>query len=220
MELGRRVRQKSQQGPLAIRRLSAYAAKSLATDPWLQAPRGSEQLALPPVTAESKVGAQHPKTFWRRCPRKTLSCFGRISCRSTWCMKTCCSTPATSSIGSICRIAASSLVVGLADGQSIEAAMVGRDSLVGGSAALDGGVAFESGHRPGRRDRIDPRRQNVAGGRRPEHRRSHHADPARASPVRTGPAVRRAATRRTLSRPDCRAGCCGRASSPGATCWG
>jgi CRP-like cAMP-binding protein len=38
-----------------------------------------------------------------------------------------------------------SLVVGLADGQLIEAAMVGRDSLVGGSAALDGGVALNRG---------------------------------------------------------------------------
>jgi CRP-like cAMP-binding protein len=38
-----------------------------------------------------------------------------------------------------------SLVIGLADGQLIEAAMVGRDSLVGGSAALDGGVALNRG---------------------------------------------------------------------------
>jgi CRP-like cAMP-binding protein len=38
-----------------------------------------------------------------------------------------------------------SLVVGLADGQLIEAAMVGRDSLVGGSAALDGGIALNRG---------------------------------------------------------------------------
>jgi CRP-like cAMP-binding protein len=38
-----------------------------------------------------------------------------------------------------------SLVVSLADGQRIEAAMVGRDSLVGASAALDGGVALNTG---------------------------------------------------------------------------
>jgi CRP-like cAMP-binding protein len=38
-----------------------------------------------------------------------------------------------------------SLVIGLTDGQLIEAAMVGRDSLVGGSAALDGGVALNRG---------------------------------------------------------------------------
>jgi CRP-like cAMP-binding protein len=38
-----------------------------------------------------------------------------------------------------------SLVVGLADGQRIEAAMVGRDSVVGASAALDGGVALNTG---------------------------------------------------------------------------
>ena len=38
-----------------------------------------------------------------------------------------------------------SLVVGLADGQLIEAAMVGRDSLVGGSAALDGKVSLNRG---------------------------------------------------------------------------
>ena len=38
-----------------------------------------------------------------------------------------------------------SLVVGLADGQMIEAAMVGRDSLVGGSAALDGKVSLNRG---------------------------------------------------------------------------
>jgi CRP-like cAMP-binding protein len=38
-----------------------------------------------------------------------------------------------------------SLVVGLADGQMIEAAMVGRDSLVGGTAALDGRVALNRG---------------------------------------------------------------------------
>jgi CRP-like cAMP-binding protein len=35
-----------------------------------------------------------------------------------------------------------SLVVELADGQMIEAAMIGRDSLVGGSSALDGKVAL------------------------------------------------------------------------------
>jgi CRP-like cAMP-binding protein len=38
-----------------------------------------------------------------------------------------------------------SLVVGLADGQVIEAAMIGRDSLVGGSTALDGGVSLNRG---------------------------------------------------------------------------
>jgi CRP-like cAMP-binding protein len=38
-----------------------------------------------------------------------------------------------------------SLVVGLADGQMIEAAMVGRDGVVGGSAALDGKVALNRG---------------------------------------------------------------------------
>src|SRR5690242_17037840 len=38
-----------------------------------------------------------------------------------------------------------SLVVELADGQMIEAAMIGRDSLVGGSSALDGKVALNKG---------------------------------------------------------------------------
>jgi CRP-like cAMP-binding protein len=38
-----------------------------------------------------------------------------------------------------------SLVVGLGDGQLIEAAMVGRDSLVGGSAAMDGKVSLNRG---------------------------------------------------------------------------
>jgi CRP-like cAMP-binding protein len=38
-----------------------------------------------------------------------------------------------------------SLVVGLGDGQMIEAAMVGRDGVVGGSAALDGKVALNRG---------------------------------------------------------------------------
>jgi CRP-like cAMP-binding protein len=38
-----------------------------------------------------------------------------------------------------------SLVVGLGDGQMIEAAMVGRDGIVGGSAALDGKVALNRG---------------------------------------------------------------------------
>ena len=38
-----------------------------------------------------------------------------------------------------------SLVVGLADGQMIEAAMVGRDGVVGASAALDGKVALNTG---------------------------------------------------------------------------
>jgi hypothetical protein len=38
-----------------------------------------------------------------------------------------------------------SLVVGLDDGQLIEAAMVGRDSLVGGSVALDGKVWLNRG---------------------------------------------------------------------------
>ena len=38
-----------------------------------------------------------------------------------------------------------SLVINLADGQMIEAAMVGRDSLVGGAAGLDGKVALNTG---------------------------------------------------------------------------
>jgi CRP-like cAMP-binding protein len=38
-----------------------------------------------------------------------------------------------------------SLVVELADGQMIEAAMIGRDSLVGGSSALDGNIALNKG---------------------------------------------------------------------------
>jgi CRP-like cAMP-binding protein len=38
-----------------------------------------------------------------------------------------------------------SLVIGLADGRLIEAAMIGRDSLVGASAALDGRVALNRG---------------------------------------------------------------------------
>jgi CRP-like cAMP-binding protein len=38
-----------------------------------------------------------------------------------------------------------SLVVDLADGQRIEAAMVGRDSVVGASAALDGRIALNTG---------------------------------------------------------------------------
>jgi CRP-like cAMP-binding protein len=38
-----------------------------------------------------------------------------------------------------------SLVVELADGQMVEAAMVGRDSLVGGSSALDGKIALSKG---------------------------------------------------------------------------
>ena len=38
-----------------------------------------------------------------------------------------------------------SLVVGLGDGQLIEAAMIGRDSLAGGSSAMDGKVALNRG---------------------------------------------------------------------------
>lgn len=38
-----------------------------------------------------------------------------------------------------------SLVVGLGDGRLVEAAMVGRDGVVGGSAALDGKVALNRG---------------------------------------------------------------------------
>ena len=38
-----------------------------------------------------------------------------------------------------------SLVVRLAEGQTIEAAMIGRDSLFGGSAALDGTIAMNDG---------------------------------------------------------------------------
>jgi CRP-like cAMP-binding protein len=38
-----------------------------------------------------------------------------------------------------------SLVIDLADGQRIEAAMVGREGLVGGATALDGGVALNTG---------------------------------------------------------------------------
>ena len=43
-----------------------------------------------------------------------------------------------------------SLVVGLADGQLIETAMVGRDSIVGASSALDGRVWLKPGPGPGR----------------------------------------------------------------------
>ena len=38
-----------------------------------------------------------------------------------------------------------SLVIGLADGQLIEIAMVGRDSLVGASSAMDGKVSLNRG---------------------------------------------------------------------------
>ena len=57
-----------------------------------------------------------------------------------------------------------SLVVDLADGQMIEAAMVGRDSVVGGfgRAGWQGGV--EHGDRPGRRRRFDPGRCDAARG--------------------------------------------------------
>ena len=82
-----------------------------------------------------------------------------------------------------------SLVVGLADGQLIEAAMVGRDSLVGGSAALDGRVALNRGivQVEGVASILDV--DTLRDGRRTERRLPHHADPARAGAVRPGAAV-------------------------------
>ena len=55
-----------------------------------------------------------------------------------------------------------SLVVGLADGQMIEAAMVGTTASSAASAALDSKVWLNRGHRPGRRHMLAARRGNSA----------------------------------------------------------
>jgi CRP-like cAMP-binding protein len=95
---------------------------------------------------ESKVGAQHPNNFLASLPAKDfellrphLKPFDMVH------------EDLLFDAGDIIHwvymphSGVISLVVGLADGQLIEAAMVGRDSLVGGSAALDGGVALNRG---------------------------------------------------------------------------
>ena len=55
-----------------------------------------------------------------------------------------------------------SLVVDLADGQRIEAAMVGRDSVVGASAALVDRVALNTGIVQVAGDGFDPGRRDAA----------------------------------------------------------
>ena len=95
---------------------------------------------------ESKVGAQHPNNFLASLPAKDfellrphLKPFEMVH------------EDLLFDAGDIVHwvylphSGVISLVVGLADGQLIEAAMVGRDSLVGGSVALDGGVALNRG---------------------------------------------------------------------------
>ena len=83
-----------------------------------------------------------------------------------------------------------SLVVDLADGQRIEAAMVGRDSVVGASAALDGKVALNTGivQVAGPASILDV--ANCKSGRA-KRRFPDHADPARANAAGAGPAIRR-----------------------------
>jgi CRP-like cAMP-binding protein len=94
---------------------------------------------------ESKVGAQHPNNFLASLPAKDfellrphLKPFDMVH------------EDLLFDAGDIVHwvyLPHSGVIslVGLADGQLIEAAMVGRDSLVGSSAALDGGVALNRG---------------------------------------------------------------------------
>ena len=82
-----------------------------------------------------------------------------------------------------------SLVIGLADGQLIEIAMVGRDSLVGASSAMDGKVSLNRGivQVPGVASILEVDVLcDVAEKSLPFR---HHADPPRATAVRPGPAV-------------------------------
>ena len=139
---------------------------------------------------ESKVGAQHPNNFLASLPAKDfellrphLKPFDMVHEDLLF------DTGESLNWAYLPHSGVISLVVGLADGRLIEAAMVGRDSIVGGSAALDGKVAL-NGHRAGRgtasildvkcRARSPTRSVFFA-----------PADPARAGAVRAGPAVRR-----------------------------
>jgi CRP-like cAMP-binding protein len=92
------------------------------------------------------VGAQHPNNFLASLPAKDfellrphLKPFDMVHEDLLF------DTGETLSWAYLPHSGVISLVVGLADGQLIEAAMVGRDSLVGGSAALDGKVALNRG---------------------------------------------------------------------------
>ena len=104
-----------------------------------------------------------------------------------------------------------SLVVGLADGQLIETAMVGRDSLVGGSAALDGRVGLNRGLvQVEGACSTSSTSERCAGSPDQSTGFSHDAVyPARASPLGAGPAVRRLQRPSHASRLGCAAGCCG-----------
>ena len=109
-----------------------------------------------------------------------------------------------------------SLVVDLADGQMIEAAMIGRDSIVGGSSALDGKVSLNKGivQIPGTASTLDVGRlrefaeQSLAF-------RTHVFDMSKCySPRRNS---RLHAMRRIRWKRDWLAGCCGPETSPLAT---
>ena len=95
---------------------------------------------------ESKVGAQHPNNFLASLPAKDfellrphLKPFDMVHEDLLF------DTGETLNWAYLPHSGVISLVVGLADGRLIEAAMVGRDSIVGGSAALDGKVALNRG---------------------------------------------------------------------------
>jgi hypothetical protein len=106
-----------------------------------------------------------------------------------------------------------SLVVDLASGDMIEAAMIGRDSVAGGSAAFDNQISLNRAivQVAGRASALDV-----------EHFRAFAAqsEPFRANSRVTSssswrkPSNPRPATPPTRSRRACRAGCCA-----AATCW-
>jgi CRP-like cAMP-binding protein len=83
-----------------------------------------------------------------------------------------------------------SLVVSLAAGQKIEVAMIGKDSVFGGSAALDGSISLANAivQLPGAASTLEGAPADC---RQRKYRFSHDAYSARAGALRTGSAIRR-----------------------------
>ena len=137
----------TRQSVLAIGAASAYTSEITGNGPhgsrrrWLRAALRSRLLQR-----ESKVGAQHPNSFLASLPAKDfellrphLKPFDMVHEDLLF------DTGETLNWAYLPHSGVISLVVGLADGRLIEAAMVGRDSIVGGSAALDGKIALNRG---------------------------------------------------------------------------
>jgi len=111
-----------------------------------------------------------------------------------------------------------SLVVELAGGQAIEAAMVGRDSMVGATSAMDGAVSLNKAivQLAGTCETLEVTRFREAAEHSPPLRTIllRHEQVLFAQAQQSAPA-----TRPITSKLGCAVGCCGPVTSRAANCW-